>query len=598
MTTKCIGKDRNDNPCRNKGIQDTKCCKIHQYMKDYTDDMLNNLSKCSGCKKQYYLIDGVKTCENCKQRGKSSKEKQKETKVLCKAENCTFKKSDENDYCMKHQINLFIDETHALGKKMCKNYVRGCRTQLENDYSKSSCESCLEKDRERDRKRRGGGKATMELDDTHQFCGSCCKTRSKDMFEGEKGSTKTCSVCRERNKLQDEKRDKEHRNAVARIAEQKPVRKEKKQEWKENNYEKVALTTMNYRQRQIENDMDGYLKKNAENAKQWRENNPEKVVDNNENKKNSKQLQYAVYSRTARDKRLDFDLSFSDFNNIVSEPCYYCDIIQDKGFNGIDRKDSTIGYTLDNCVSSCTMCNFMKGSYGVDYFYHKIEHILTYNGIIKGNYCYDVFSDHKGSSYTTYQTRAIRKQLDFLITKPEFDMLIHNDCYICGKKTIDGHVNGVDRIENNEGYTLNNVNSCCGECNYMKKSYDLEKFMDKLYKIYNKHNLQKINDDKKEQNRINQQTYRERQIEEIGIDALRKKKTEQKRKERSGTDNTIVKNKNKKTPEELREIARLKKQRHRQALREKYGDEEFKQKRAKELAEYRAKIKQDKMDIN
>ena len=46
MTTKCIGKDRNDNPCRNKGIQDTKCCKIHQYMKDYTDDMLNNLSKC------------------------------------------------------------------------------------------------------------------------------------------------------------------------------------------------------------------------------------------------------------------------------------------------------------------------------------------------------------------------------------------------------------------------------------------------------------------------------------------------------------------------------------------------------------------------
>ena len=242
MTTKCIGKDRNDKPCRNKGIQDTKCCKFHQYMKDYTEDMLNCLTKCSGCKKQYYLIEGVKTCDNCKQRGKSSKEKQKETKVLCKADNCTFKKSDENDYCMKHQINLFIDETHALGKKMCKNYVRGCRTQLENDYSKSSCESCLEKERERDRKRRGGN-ASVELDDTHQFCGSCCKTRSKDMFEGEKGSTKTCSVCRERNKLQHEKRDKEHRNALARISEQKPERKEKKQEWKENNYEKEASIT-------------------------------------------------------------------------------------------------------------------------------------------------------------------------------------------------------------------------------------------------------------------------------------------------------------------------------------------------------------------
>jgi hypothetical protein len=132
----------------------------------------------------------------------------------------------------------------------------------------------------------------------------------------------------------------------------------------------------------------------------------------------------------------------------------------------------------------------------------------------------------------------------------------------------------------------------------MKKSYNLEEFMDKLYKIYNKHNLQKINDDKKEKNRVYRQNYKERQIEEIGIDALRKKKTEQKRKERSGADNTIVKNKNKKTPEELREIRRLKKQRQRQALREKYEDEEFKQKRAKELAEYRAKTKQDKMDVN
>ena len=244
------------------------------------------------------------------------------------------------------------------------------------------------------------------------------------------------------------------------------------------------------------------------------------------------------------------------------------------------------------------MCNYVKGSLELEPFFKRIEHILTYNGKIQGNYCYDAFSDHKGSSYTTYQKRAIRKQLDFLLTKPEFDMLIHNDCYICGKKTIDGHVNGVDRINNTEGYTLNNVKSCCGECNYMKKSYDLDEFMDKLCRIYNKQNLEKINDDKKDQNRINQQNYRERQIEDIGIDVLRKKKTEQKRKERSGTDNTIVKNKNKKTPEELRELRRLKKQRQRQALREKYGDEEFKQKRATELAEYRAKIKQDKMDVN
>jgi hypothetical protein len=555
---KCIGKDRNDNACRNKAIQDTKCCKFHQYMKDYTEEMLNGLTKCSGCKKQYYLIDGVKTCDTCKQRCKSSKEKQKETKVLCKADNCTFKKSDENDYCMKHQINLFIDETRALGKKMCKNYVRGCKTQLENDYSKSSCETCLEKERERDRKRRGGGNVSTELNDTHQFCGSCCKNRSKDMFEGEKGSTKTCSMCRERNKLQDEKRDKEHRNTVARIAEQKPERKEKKQEWKENNYEKVALTTMNYRQRQIENDMDGYLKKNAENAKQWRENNPEKVVDNNENKKKSKQLQYNVYSRTARDKRLDFDLSFNDFDNIVSEPCYYCDVIQDKGFNGIDRKDSNIGYTLDNCVSSCTMCNFMKGSYGVDYFYNKIEHILTYNGIIKGNYCYELMCDISGTPYSKYKYRARKKGLAFDITNEMYNKMIQRPCYICGKEGNHLHNNGIDRIDNQQGYTITNIQACCSECNYMKRDYDMNDWIDKMRKIYY-NNIQ----DKKEVIKDNEINSNKR----------------------------IVKNKQKKTKEEIRETARIKKQKQRQALREKYGNEEYKKMKAKELAEYRAKKK-------
>ena len=562
MTTKCIGKDRNDNPCRNKGIQDTKCCKFHQYMKDYTEDMLNCLTKCSGCKKQYYLIEGVKTCDNCKQRGKSSKEKQKETKVLCKADNCTFKKSDENDYCMKHQINLFIDETRALGKKMCKNYVRGCRTQLENDYSKSSCESCLEKERERDRKRRGGN-ASVELDDTQQFCGSCGKSRSKDMFEGEKGSTKTCSVCRERNKLQNEKRDKEHRNACGRIYDQKPERKEKKQEWKENNYEKVALTTMNYRQRQIENDMDGYLKKNAENAKQWRENNPEKVVDNNENKKNNMKIHKSNYKRTAEYKNLVFELDDEEFEQLTNDNCYYCGIKEENRLNGIDRKDSNIGYTLDNCVSSCTMCNYVKGSYDIDYFYKKIEHILTYNGNIKGNYCYELMCDISGASYSDYKYRARKKGIAFDITKERYNKMRQSPCYICGKEGNRIHNNGIDRIDNQQGYTITNIQACCSECNYMKRDYDMNDWIDKMSKIY----YNKIQDKK----------------ETVDIKSTENSKTK--------SNKRIIQNKQKKTKEEIRETARIKKQKQRQALREKYGDEEYKKMKAKELAEYRAKKK-------
>ena len=49
----------------------------------------------------------------------------------------------------------------------------------------------------------------------------------------------------------------------------------------------------------------------------------------------------------------------------------------------------------------------------------------------------------------------------------------------------------------------------------------------------------------------------------------------------------MVANKNKKTDEEKREEARLKKQRQRAELKEKYGDEEYKKMRATEIAAYR-----------
>jgi hypothetical protein len=62
---------------------------------------------------------------------------------------------------------------------------------------------------------------------------------------------------------------------------------------------------------------------------------------------------------------------------------------------------------------------------------------------------------------------------------------------------------------------------------------------------------------------------------------------QKKLKKRNQRNRNIVTNKNKKTDEEKREEARLKKQRQRAELKEKYGDEEYKKMRATELAAYR-----------
>jgi len=557
--TKCSAIDRNLKGCRCNTINDTSFCKKHDYMVEYTKEMLSNLQICSGCKKSYYIPDG-KTCSSCRNRGKQNKQISRENVVLCANDKCVFKRSEENKYCQKHQICIFIDDTVAMGKKVCKQYVRGCRNQLDLDYQYTRCQSCLEKEREQERNRRANAKNNNKTD-THQTCTTCCQELENSLFVGVNGgNTKTCKNCRDNNRIQDQKRDKEHRNELARIAEQKPKRKEVKQQWNENNYEKVAMKSMNYRQRQIETDVEGYLNKNAENVKQWRENNPEKNKENNKSRLENVKIHYSNYIRCAGDKHLDFEISQEEFNNLVKEPCHYCNIIQERGFNGIDRLDSNTGYVLDNCVSCCKTCNFMKCSLSADVFLKRIEHILTYNNKIKGRYFSEEFCDTDAAPYNTYKTRANNKSLPFELTKDEYDGIVNSQCYLCGRKSYEKHKNGIDRINNNLGYIMSNVKSCCGSCNYVKKDMELDELFNKMTEIFMKCKIK---------------------VETTTIICKTHKPSK-----------NIVKNTNKKTPEEIRENARIRKQQQRERLKEKYGDDEYKKQKAKEIAEYRKSKKE------
>jgi len=302
------------------------------------------------------------------------------------------------------------------------------------------------------------------------------------------------------------------------------------------------------------------LNKNSENAKQWRENNPEKVQNNNQNKINNINLQYGVYSRCAGDKNLDFEISQEEFNKIVKEPCHYCNIIQERGFNGVDRLDSNAGYVLDNCVSCCKTCNFMKCSLPVDVFLKRIEHILTYNNKINGRYFHEEFCDTDAASYNTYKTRANNKSLPFELKKDEYDGIVNSQCYLCGRKSYEKHKNGIDRIDNNLGYIMSNVKSCCGSCNHIKKDLELDELFNKMNEIFLKCKIK---------------------VETTTIICKTHKPSK-----------NIVKNTNKKTSEEKREQARLRKQKQREELRAKSGDEEYKKMKAKELADYRKSKKE------
>ena len=94
--------------------------------------------------------------------------------------------------------------------------------------------------------------------------------------------------------------------------------------------------------------------------------------------------QLSILTRVAKTDIL-LDLPFHIWQKIVSEKCVYCGkkpqlkpYANNVLANGIDRIDSSKGYTVDNCVSCCSLCNHMKGALSKEDFLNHIERILEY----------------------------------------------------------------------------------------------------------------------------------------------------------------------------------------------------------------------------
>jgi hypothetical protein len=107
--------------------------------------------------------------------------------------------------------------------------------------------------------------------------------------------------------------------------------------------------------------------------------------ENNSNKSVEKRM-YSNYKCHGK----DFELSFEEFTSLVSQDCKYCGTKPEQDrfsknrklslkLNGIDRVDSSIGYTLDNCVPCCSTCNGMKSDLPVGQFLTHINKIFKHN---------------------------------------------------------------------------------------------------------------------------------------------------------------------------------------------------------------------------
>lgn len=95
--------------------------------------------------------------------------------------------------------------------------------------------------------------------------------------------------------------------------------------------------------------------------------------------------------------------------------------------------------------------------------------------------------------YSRYEKGAKRRGRSFEITKEEFKYITKQKCYYCGSEPIQKIVNkkvsgpytynGIDRIDNNIGYVLDNCVSCCKYCNYAKGKMSVDAFLLHVTKI-------------------------------------------------------------------------------------------------------------------
>ena len=203
----CLAKIHDDTPCKKLAIGEngSRFCKFHQYMNEYTSEMLDSQKCCSGCRKMYYFPPdyAFKHCEPCRTRTATRPKKEI---VKCAHSECAFKRSEENEYCGKHQSQLFVKQTLELGKKTCFNHIRGCRAQLEESYGFAKCQNCLETERAGDIRRRHFAMDNPMTEDGRKICPTCRHAKDTSDFLSGTKETKTCKRCREMNAVQDAKR--------------------------------------------------------------------------------------------------------------------------------------------------------------------------------------------------------------------------------------------------------------------------------------------------------------------------------------------------------------------------------------------------------
>lgn len=158
--------------------------------------------------------------------------------------------------------------------------------------------------------------------------------------------------------------------------------------------------------------------------------------------------------------------------------------------------------TLWNCICDCSKECLVRGN--------SLRRGRTKScGCMSGTFASAALSKEPGLSnvnqlYNTYKNQARRREYEWKLSLEEFREIIKENCYYCGieplQKIIVPNIsgervllyNGIDRVNNTIGYTMDNIVPACGTCNIAKKKLSLEEFVKWIERVYKNLSERKI----------------------------------------------------------------------------------------------------------
>jgi hypothetical protein len=226
--------------------------------------------------------------------------------------------------------------------------------------------------------------------------------------------------------------------------------KEQQKEYRENNKKQNYEKQKEYREAKIHNVINSITSKCIIDRKKW-------DIWCDKIKKNSKNHPYSV--------EFTNDVMF----DMMVHGCFYCGDIA----TTIDRLDSALDHTIDNCVGCCGPCNNSKGTADPSTFIRK-SYYRT-----RGEYLddvTDVWHENKTKPIMRgYKGRATKKGVSFELSKEQWNSMIVDECAYCHRRPSTWF--GIDRVMPENGYVDGNVVTCCWDCNLDKHTHDVKTMM-------------------------------------------------------------------------------------------------------------------------